>query len=226
MKLTKPTFVVSSRAQDLAEISKKSPNKITIWVRSGKYKNKMPIIRSAVTYEAKSLPEANDYKRRFISTFCPPKSHLKLSVLKGLSKKQIFQLIIYTKTDGQIKRYTHDYERFKNIKAFTTWKNRGKIIYTLADRSGKLNGIVWFARKTYKNARYTFAIRTYKPIRGKGVAKKFMDIAIRHFHLKKKGKIWLETTKENIPANKLYKDFGFKKISSSSEDRIIMVLPD
>ena len=169
MKLGKPTFVISTRADTLSETVKKSSQIITVWVRSGKFKNRLPLIRSTITYEAKSNLDAKDYQRRFISVFSIPKTHTRLSVLKGISNVQIAELLAYTKRDKLIRTSTHDFDCFKNKKTFLSWKKRGKVIYTLINRKGKLLGIIWFA----KNAR---TIRIYPPGRGKNIAKKFSDI--------------------------------------------------
>jgi len=175
MKLNKPTFVISTRADNLVKVQKESSHIITIWIRSGKFKNKLPIIRSAIIYEAKSKLDANDYKKRFISFFSIPKTHTKLSVLKGISNVQITQLLSYTKMDKSIRTETYDFDSFRSKKTFLSWKRRGKIIYTLIGRSGKLLGIIWFNKGKH-------TIRIYSPAREKPVGKKFLEIVRNNFY--------------------------------------------
>ena len=219
MKLNKPVFVVSTRSEALTEALKKSPQAITIWIRSGKYKNRFPIVRSSVAYEAKSAVDAKKYLKRFITTFCPPKSHIKLSILKEISKDQIVQLITLTKKDSRINKFTHDLERFKNSKTFTTWKKRKKTIYTLTGRSGRLLGIIWFSQKHFKNYKYTLAIRVYPPLRGKGISKKFLYLVYKDFQKRHKNlHLWLRTSTGNSRAIKLYKSFGFKTVSQDDKN--------
>ena len=213
MKLNKPTFVVSTRANNLVEALRKSSQIVTVWVRTGKFKDRLPLIRSAITYETKSAVDAKDYVKRFVAAFCPPKSHIKLSILRGISKNQITQLLSYTKRDFQIKQYTHDSERFKNTKTFAAWKRRKKTIYTLISRKGKLLGIIWFSRKHFKNYKNTLAIRLYPPVRGMGLSKKFLGEVYTDFRKRhKNSRLWLRTSKDNPRALKLYHDFGFRTI--------------
>lgn len=176
MKLSKPTFVVSMRADTLTKIVKESPQAITIWIRSGKFKNKFPLIRSTVTYEAKSNIDAKDYQKRCVAVFSIPKTHTKLSVLKDISKAQITQLLSYTKRDKVIRTQTHDFDCFKSKKTFLSWKKRGKLIYTLVSRSGRLLGTAWFNKKRPNEYKKTPTIRIYPSARGKEVEKKFMNI--------------------------------------------------
>lgn len=176
MKLNKPTFVISTRAGALTGVIKQSPQAVTVWIRSGKFKNKLPLIRSAVTYEARSRLDAKDYKKRFIATFSIPKTHTKLSVLKGISKIQIAQLLSYTKRDKLIRTSTHDFDFFRSRKTFLSWKARGKVIYTLLNRNGKLLGIAWFNKKRPNSCKEKPTVRIYPSARGKNVSRKFLNI--------------------------------------------------
>jgi GNAT superfamily N-acetyltransferase len=229
-KIKKDKFTDISIVDDvsniLTEAKKIDPQIITVWVRFGRYKNRLPLMRSAVTFEASTFTDAANYLERFVSNICLPASKIKLSILKDIDENQIHTLISYTKTDKKIKKYTHDYERFKNLKTFKTWKSRKKIIYVLINKHGKLQGIIWFGKKSLGKFQYTFAIRTYPPIRGKGLAKKFMNPAIQDFRKNNKGGIWLKTEENNLRADKLYESFGFKKIPNTGSREIIMTLPD
>lgn len=187
MKLIKPTFVISTRADNLARALKESPKTITVWVRSGKFKDKFPLIRSVITYQVKSIIDAKDYQKRFISTLPIPCTHIKLSVLKGVSNNEIRQLLLYTKTDKLIRTSTHDIDCFRSKKTFMSWMRRGKVIYALIDRKGKLMAAIWFN----KGVRTT---RIYPPARGKKFVKKFSDIVGNDFG---KG-----TQKSAVPKNR------------------------
>ena len=226
MKLNKPTFVVSTRSEALTKALKKSPQAVTVWIKSGKYKNRFPLIRSSVTYEAKSAVDAKKYVKRFIFALTIPKTHTKLSILKNISVSEVAQLIAYTKSDKLIRSQTHDFDRFKSRKTYTAWEKRGKTIYILVNRGGKLLGIIWFSRKSFKKYNFTFAIRTYPPIRGKGIAKNFLVTVYQNFKTThKKPNLWLKTEKDNLIAIKLYRSFGFKTIAQDKKNtEEIMVL--
>lgn len=217
--------IVDDVSNVLTEAKKIDPQIITVWVRFGKYRNRLPLIRSAITFEAENFTDATNYLERFVSNIALPASKIKLSILKNIDENQIHSLILYTKTDNKIKKYTHDRERFKNFKTFKAWKSRKKIIYTLINKHGKLLGIIWFGKKSLRKFQYTFAIRTYPPIRGKGLAKKFMYSVIQDFRKANKGGIWLKTEENNLRADKLYENFGFKRIAKNDEHEIVMMLP-
>ena len=174
MKLNKPVFVISKRADSLTEALKKSPRVITVWIRSGKFKNKFPLLRSSIVYQASSAADAGDYQKRFVSTILIPNTHTKLTVLKGVSGRYTRQILSYTKKDRLIRTTTHDIDCFKSRKTFLSWKRRGKTLYSLIDRHGKLFGVIWFN----KGVR---TIRIYPPGRGKSVEKKFSEIVRRNF---------------------------------------------
>ena len=169
MKLNKPIFVVSKRADSLTEALKKSPHAVTVWVRSGKYKDKFPLLRTSIAYQTSSASDALDYRKRFISTVLVPGTHTKLSVLKSVSGRDIRQVLSYTKSDRVIRTATHDTDYFKSKRTFLSWKRRGKTVYSLINRHGKLFGIIWFN----KGVR---TLRIYPPGRKKGVARKFSEI--------------------------------------------------
>ena len=198
MKLVKPTFLISTRADNLTGALKKSPQAVTIWIRSGKYKDKMPIIRSAIVYEAKSKADATDYTKRFISVLPIPKSHTKLSVLKGISGNQIFQVLSYTKKDRTIRTQTHDFDHFKTKKTFLSWKSRGKVIYTLIGRTGKLQGIVWFNKKRPEGNIEKPTVRIYSPAGRKVSDKKFLEAVRKNYYGNLKSAV-LKNRQRQIP---------------------------
>ena len=215
--------MVDDIATNLELASKYNPKITNVWFRYGRYRNKFPIIKNIIAHETNSLTETYDYLSHLIAVIHPPKLCLKLSIQSGISDYCSTQLIKITGTDSQIRKFTHDHERFKNLKTFNKWKSRGKTVYTLIDKTGKLMGIIWFNKQTYDNIPYTFAVRTYKPIRGRGVAKKFMKFVFEDFIGRTKSNIWLRTDENNIIAGNLYKDFGFKKTNDAKNGEVYMV---
>lgn len=155
---------------------------------------------------------------------------VKYDVLEGITDSQISELIIYSKNDPLIAKYTHDPQRFEDFDVFKKWET-GKRIYTLNDKTKKLLGIVWFEKKSHSNALgypFTFAIRIYPIARGKGLSQvlmksafaKFMDTKI--FRSSSEKGIWLLTRKDNEVAIKLYKNFGFEKILTDKDGYTLM----
>lgn len=214
--------VIDDVAEVLEKAFEKYPQVINVWIRYGKYKNKMPLMRNSVTFEAQSFDEAVEFSRSLVSTISLPKSHIKFPVLRGITKNQIKDLVGYTGRDKKISVCTHDDGRFKNKKTFASWASRGKIIYALTGRTGKLLGLIWFARKKYKKASFTFAIRTYPPVRGKGLSYKFMKSVVDDFmNSHKNTALWLAMLKGNIPAEHLYKKFGFKAIEEKKSEIVM-----
>lgn len=154
-----------------------------------------------------------------------------MGVFESITDRQISQLLKFAANDPITKKYTHDAKRFKNRKAFNKWGAR-RFVYTLGGKKGELLGIAWFGKKkntTAGDAPFTFAIRIYPPLRGKGYSKDFIKEVFKKFKLsdiykksKKKG-FWLKTGSDNVTAINLYKNFGFKAVSRS-EGSIVMVL--
>ena len=221
--------IIDDVAEVLVEGYKANSKVVNVWIRYGKYKNKLPIIRSAISQEVNSINEATYFLQNFVASISPKESHLKLAILKIINEDQIKNLIEYTKTDKTIHEYTHDIERFKNPKTFSAWLKRKKIIYTLISTKGRLLGIIWFAKKVKDKYGFTFAIRVYPPARGKGLSQKFMTEVFANFkesiiykNSKNKG-FWLETREDNLRAIKLYTKFGFKKVTTKKKE-LLMIL--
>jgi len=143
-------------------------------------------------------------------------------IKKGISEKQIDQLIEYSLTDESVGKFTSDRERFKDRQAFDEWRKKGREITVMTNDNGDLLGIFWdgFMEMPLGDKKYdkTFAIRIYGEARGKGLAFGFMKNCI-------KGKgYWLETSDDNLAAKALYSKFGFKQVSEVDENgKIIMV---
>jgi ribosomal protein S18 acetylase RimI-like enzyme len=153
-------------------------------------------------------------------------------VQQGILDCQVDQLIKFSNSDPETKKFTSDSTRFKDLTSFKKWLEPGKIIYTLADKNHNLLGIIWFGQKIAPiktDANFTFALRVYPPARGQGLSSTFMKSALNDLlKSKEKSKItgfWLETSVDNLPAIKTYEKFGFQKISNSTSDnKIIMIM--
>lgn len=151
---------------------------------------------------------------------------------KGITAKQIDQLVQYSKTDPTIQKFTSDPVRFKDKKSAKQWL-AGVIPYTLSDQGGNLLGLTWFHKKLLPERKYTekldstrfpltFAIRIYGEARGKGYATEFMKKSFEDF---KPGNVWAETSFDNFPTIKLSEKFGFRKVTEPDErGKIIMIL--
>lgn len=150
---------------------------------------------------------------------------------KGITGPQINELIEFATKDTQVIKFTSDAKRFKNIDTFNAW-NKQKTFYVLESSEGNLLGIIWFAKSKSAEARgylFTFAIRIYPPVRGKGYGLNFMQMAFDDFinskaYIESKSLgVWLKTNKENARAINLYEKFGFKKLPAPSEEKVLMI---
>lgn len=214
------TFI-DDRADFLNLALKIDPKIKCIWVRYGKYKDDQ-IGSKKFELITNSLEQILDY-------FYPYK------INEGLTEKQISKLITYTKDDPEIKKYTSDVTRFKDRKSFDEWLVESRTIYSLTDSDDNLLGIIWFSQKQLPEENYlerldknqyetTFAIRMYGTARGKGLAKKFMNDVFTKYTTSHSAKIWLLTSADNIPAKKLYENFGFKTVTKpDKEGKIVMI---
>lgn len=150
-------------------------------------------------------------------------------IKKGITDKQIDQLIEYSATDESVAKFTSDRERFKNREAFDEWKKIDKEIFILTNKDGDLLGIIWLGPKEIPDAEWkekidkdkyklSFAIRIYGEARGKGLAIDFMKGCIKN-----KG-IWLATSDDNFAAKALYSKFGFRQVSEAdNKNKIVMI---
>ena len=156
----------------------------------------------------------------------------KLFVEKKISEKQIEELVGYAASDEEVQENTHDKERFATYKKAQEWLSGERTVYTMTNEKGGLLGIVWFEKLSLPDGNltevvdrevysHTFAIRIYPPLRGKRLAKKFMDVCFQDSGLKK---VWLSVKQSNIPGITAYKKFGFKQITTpDSEGRVVMI---
>jgi ribosomal protein S18 acetylase RimI-like enzyme len=136
-----------------------------------------------------------------------------MEIKKDLSEKNIKQLIKYTNNDDLIKKCTSDLKRFVNRESYENWLKKGRKIYSLVDEKDNLMGISWFGGE---GEGFTFALRIYGKARGEGLGYGFLKETMNRFmelddYKKAKNKEWwLETSKDNIAAIKIYEKCGFK----------------
>lgn len=157
-------------------------------------------------------------------------------IKKGLSEKQISQLIEYAKNDEGLK-FTSDPTRFKDRESFDKFSKEILAFYTLTNESGDLLGIIWFHDldlylNKEKPSEYgiSFAIRLYGEARGKGLAQPFTEEVMGDFEESEEyknhphNKIWLSVSPENEAAVKLYRKLGFKDLEKNEEyNKLLMV---
>jgi ribosomal protein S18 acetylase RimI-like enzyme len=173
------------------------------------------------TFYTNSLSEAVIFLKSFIDVLPQNKLDRQISLIRGIYGNYVNQLIAYTKKDVLVGKFTHDKERFKNKKSFSSWMKHNKTIYTLVNSNQKMLGIIWFAKEKYEKYKYTFAIRTYPPLRGKGLAIKSIRSSFSDFDPNRKKSFWLSTNKENLIAKNVYKKIGFKEVETK-ENLIVM----
>jgi len=136
-----------------------------------------------------------------------------MKIKKELSEKNIEQLVNYANCDESVRKFTSDPKRFKSKETFNEWLRKGRKIYALVDDEDNLMGITWFGKE---GEAFTLAIRIYGRARGKGLGYGFLKETIEDFmegeeYLKSENKDWwLETSKDNIAAIKIYEKLGFK----------------
>lgn len=153
-------------------------------------------------------------------------------VQRGITDKQIDELIYHALNDSVIHTFTGDKERFRDRKSFDQWHKKSTEIFVLTDDKKQLLGIVWFEPLALPQAHFTrsldtasytitFAIRLYTEARGKGLGKWFLNKVLEMVHYPN---VWLKTSHDNVPALRLYKRFGFEQVSiPDAQGKIVMI---
>jgi len=143
----------------------------------------------------------------------------------GLSEKNIKQLIGYANSDEVVQRFTSDARRFKDEESFENWLKKGRKIYSLVDEYENLMGISWFGQE---GDGFTLALRIYDGARGKGLGYGFLKETMNDFMLSDEYRSaanqewWLETSKDNVAAIKIYEKLGFEaEKEGESPEKII-----
>ena len=158
-------------------------------------------------------------------------------IKKGLSDKQIEQLIEYAATDEGLK-FTSDPKRFKSKESFEEFSKEILEYYVLTNEEDDLLGIIWFHdldlylnKENPSDYGISFAIRLYGEARGKGLALPFTEEVMADFENSEKyishphKKIWLSVSPENEPAVALYRKLGFKDLEINKEhNKLLMTL--
>lgn len=168
-------------------------------------------------------------------------------IKQGFTDAQINQLIDYSKSDPELKKFTSDPQRFATRDGFDKFSTHILAYFTLVDDSDNLMGLIWFddfampkhviptdAKErrdpstgawddNYEDYGISFAIRVYEDVRGKGLAVPFTKKALEDFLKTKDYKqktnngIWLAVSPDNYPAISTYEKSGFKKIGMWEE---------
>ena len=119
-------------------------------------------------------------------------------------------------------------ERFPTMRRAKEWfrdEEKQPLLYSIADSA--IGGAIWFSKQTTEktDAEWTFAIRMYEGLSGRGFAGRFLDAA--HEDLREltgyKGNVWLTTSSvDNDPAITLYLNHGYR-IINHTDNRFKMI---
>ena len=228
----KKVILIDDRVDFLEMAKKIYPGCVTVWFKYGKYKNLLPKNPFSIDYQTNSPEDIVHFCGNFIATIPQKTLAENVSVLKDISKSQVSELLSITAKDPEIRKFTHDNNRFTSLEEFNLWRKNGKTIYTMVSQKNKLLGIIWFGFKSplkevsgfESHCNLTFAIRSYPPARGKGLSRKFINIVFTDFEeIGEKG-VWLSTLKNNTRAIKLYKSCGFRQIASTGDGKYFYYL--
>lgn len=123
-----------------------------------------------------------------------------LNIVEGISQRCIKQLIEYSQPshgDTTIQNFTSDARRFKNIDTLKEWYYSGNMprdIYSLINKNGILQGVIWFAPdkpllsfENYyfnkninkNNYRLSWVVRLYGRARHQKLAKTFINKVVK-----------------------------------------------
>ena len=150
-----------------------------------------------------------------------------LLIKKGLTDSQIDQLIEYSQTDPDLKKFTSDFDRFKDRNSFDEFSKHILEYYALVDRQNNLLGLIWFddfayPEEGYEDYKISFAIRLYASARGKGLSEPFTQECLADFGKKN---ICLAVSPDNKKAIYSYEIVGFKKVANWEEkNKDLMIL--
>lgn len=122
------------------------------------------------------------------------------------------------------------HERLTDIESGNRWfdnPEKKPEVYTMwmGKTATSLAGIVWFShqkRVEASNCEYTSGFRLYDRAVGRGLARKFSEIAHSDMSSSNPGLgVWLETDEDNIPARRLYDSLGYKQVANN-DGRLVM----
>jgi GNAT superfamily N-acetyltransferase len=138
--------------------------------------------------------------------------------------------------DESLRAMTRDLSRFSTAGRLTEWLP-GHDIVCLQDAAGSLLGVVWVVRKALpersdyldpesirkRGPQLTWAIRTYNPARGQGLAAVFAENALDRL-LSKRGEgrsLWYQTKADNKKARSLGRRLGFAEVSGEADGTVV-----
>lgn len=214
--------IIDDRLDILGTAVSLDPEILTVWIRqNSKAVEKIPS-NDFANFSFTSAFESFELVNKFVNTLPQKSFKYKLSVVRGLNKNYISQLIDLTNNDSRIQNFTHDKKRFSNEKCVNNWLKDKRKIYILTNTQQRLLGIIWFTFDGYRGSNWTFAIRLYKLARGKGLALPFMKVVFDDFDPRNKTSVWLSTDSKNRQAEDLYRKFGFVS-KETIKDRVYMI---
>jgi len=148
-----------------------------------------------------------------------------MKIVKGLSEKNIDQLIVFTNSDIDVQKNTSDLKRFASRQLWEAWQEKGRKMYAMIDDNDDLMGITWFGPE---GNGFTLAVRMYGNARGKGLSESFLRETMESYmqepeYANAQNKDWwLEVSKDNLPAIKIYEKLGFVKTRDGvTSDKVI-----
>jgi GNAT superfamily N-acetyltransferase len=131
---------------------------------------------------------------------------------------------------------TRDLDRFSSSGQLERWRP-GRNLVCLQDAAGSLLGVVWVAEKPLpsrddyfdpelircRGPRLTFAVRTYGPARGHGLARSFCEYALGRLMRDRADpySLWYQTKAANAAARRLCKSLGFFEASGEESGTVI-----
>jgi GNAT superfamily N-acetyltransferase len=138
--------------------------------------------------------------------------------------------------DVRLREMTRDLSRFSNSGQLARWRP-GRDLVCLQDEAGALLGVIWVAEKqmparedyfdpeliSRRGPRVTWAIRTYGPARGHGLAKAFSEYALDRLLRNRPDSrsLWYQTKAVNAAARRLGKTLGFFEASGEAGGTVV-----
>lgn len=158
----------------------------------------------------------------------------------GLSEDLVTALVARTldPADVRLREMTRDLSRFSSSGRLAEWR-AGRDLVCLCDQVGSLLGVIWVAKKSMpergdyfdpdlirrRGPHTTWAIRTYGPTRGHGVATAFSEYALdRLLRDRPEGRsLWYQTKAANTAARALGERLSFSEVSGEAGGTVVGV---
>lgn len=215
--------IIDDRVDMLKKARSANLDSILIWHIYGTYAKNNKLNDNFVDFKSEFLDEIDQYINFYVGRIKTPKKIFSIVQITNFRNKYVSDIINQAKIDTEVKKYTHDSKRFKNINSFKKWFSKRKQLYGLISPDNNLEGIVWYSKSSniinrLKLPEYTFAIRIYKNARGLGLAHRFFELTNSH------KKLWLAVNVKNKIAIHLYKKIGFKELATQDEELIMQLI--